>query len=300
MLYKVVAVAVLLGLFIGIFEGTRIEAQTEECLDGSYITVTRGGYSSMLSTSGNTLLLKLPTGNSTLQFNHNWKFGYTLYQGDVSTLGLMTVNATITRAPSSTAVTVNSVIGKQYVLVELDCSSTTSAIASKTFTSSNQVQGIILNWITNCSVSVDVGFNGYLITGVVLVPFNSNRVTGFIAVFPESYIGRVNLRIVGTTSIPSLPFSVYSGKWESMYYLKSDKNSGQATLGYTESQNLAAYMGWATDIVMGYTSLSSVGGEDTYEFAASTTPVIYSGELGLSVDPTIEPHNAINTAFTCP
>lgn len=71
MLYRVFAVAVLLGLFTGIFGGTKIEAQAEECLEGNYITVTRGGYSSMISTSGNTILLRLPTGNSTFQFNHN-------------------------------------------------------------------------------------------------------------------------------------------------------------------------------------------------------------------------------------
>lgn len=97
----------------------------------------------------------------------------------------MTVNGVITKAPNSTPATVNSVVGKQYVFVELNCSSATSAITSKTFNSLNQVQGIRLNWITNCSVSVDVGFNGYVITGVVLVPYNSNRVTWLYCSLPR-------------------------------------------------------------------------------------------------------------------
>lgn len=298
---KLVLFSVLIGLAIG-FLGSfpKIEAQGSRCMEGSYITISRSGLQIMVGTLGKTLPIVVPNGTTnTFRYSQIWHSGYKIHQGVIDTnTGLMTVNRTITRSVNSTPVAIGTSSGNAF-LFELDCDFDLTAIESVTTGSLGQVTGIQLDWISGCTIPAEIRMSGSLIGSLLLTPYNQNRVSGILGVVPETYTGMVSVTIPGSSAQPSLPFSAYSGKWETSYYITVNTTVAQLDFGFTQFQNLGPIMSQASEVQMASTSFWEVSGSDNAYVASSFSPAVYSVQMALATEEE-EATNAFNIAFNCP
>jgi len=297
-----------LALLIGCVIGALIplgeiptEAQvTSTCHEGDYALIKRSGTEVMIGFTGKTVVLQGQIGATiTVSTAHRWSYGFKVFVGNINSTGLMTVNQQMSVPAGGTAVTVNPILGQTFIVIEADCEHPTTVITSRTVNAQGYTTGMRLKWIASCIGPIGLKIGGTVMPSIILSPYNANSVAGILGVIPETYQGQVLLTIPGSNSVPSLPFSVYTGEWSTQYYFgeSSDKITGDWVFRYSQFQNLGPYLSPYDWFGMGYTALNQVRGDANY--GSGVTTVIHQMVMGNSMDPEILPHNAFSTAFSC-